>query len=98
MKQTFEVENVKCGGCANTLISSLKEEFGEVSVDLDVHPRKITLDLENEKKDSLKLKLRALGYPLSSDELSSLQKATTTAKSFVSCAIGKVNVATGKTE
>jgi len=98
MKQTFEVENVKCGGCANTLISSLKEEFGEVLVDLDVHPRKITLDLEDEKKDSLKLKLRALGYPLSSDELSSLQKATTTAKSFVSCAIGKVNVATGKTE
>jgi copper chaperone len=98
MKQTFEVQNVKCGGCANTLITSLKEEFGEVSVDLDVNPRKITLDLEDEKKDSLKLKLRALGYPLSSDELSGLQKATTTAKSFVSCAIGKVNVATGKTE
>lgn len=98
MKQTLEVENVKCGGCANTLISSLKEEFGEVSVDLDVHPRKITLDLEDEKKDSLKLKLRALGYPLSSDELSGLQKATTTAKSFVSCAIGKVNVVTGKAE
>ena len=98
MKQTFEVENVKCGGCANTLISSLKEEFGEVLVDLDVHPRKITLDLEEEKKETLKLKLRALGYPLSNDELSGLQKATTTAKSFVSCAIGKVNVATGKTD
>ncbi|MAD42526.1 MAG: heavy metal transporter [Arcobacter sp.] len=98
MKQTFEVENVKCGGCANTLISSLKEEFGEVLVDLDVYPRKITLELEEEKREALKLKLRALGYPLSSDELSSLQKATTTAKSFVSCAIGKVNVATGKTD
>jgi len=98
MKQTFEVENVKCGGCANTLISSLKEEFGEVLVDLDVYPRKITLNLEEEKREELKLKLRALGYPLSSDELSSLQKATTTAKSFVSCAIGKVNVATGKTD
>lgn len=91
MKQVFEVENVKCGGCANTLITSLKDEFGEVLVDLDVHPRKITLDLEDEKKESLKLKLRALGYPLSSDELSGLQKATTTAKSFVSCAIGKMN-------
>ena len=98
MKQTFEVENVKCGGCANTLVSSLKEEFGEVLVDLDVHPRKITLDLEDNKEESLKLKLRALGYPLSSDKLSGLQKATTTAKSFVSCAIGKVNVATGKTD
>ena len=34
MKQTFEVYNVKCGGCANTLIKSLKDEFGEVVVDL----------------------------------------------------------------
>ena len=91
MKQTLEVENVKCGGCASTLITSLKEEFGEVLVDLDVQPRKITLNIEEEKKESLKLKLRALGYPLSTDELSGLQKATTTAKSFVSCAIGKMN-------
>jgi len=98
MKQTFEVENVKCGGCANTLTLSLKEEFGEVLVNLDEKKRKITLELEDNKKEALKLKLRTLGYPLSSDELSGLQKATTTAKSFVSCAIGKVNVVTGKTE
>ncbi|WP_121626454.1 heavy-metal-associated domain-containing protein [Poseidonibacter antarcticus] len=91
MKQTLEVENVKCGGCANTLITSLKEEFGNVEVDLNVNPRKITLDLEDNKKEALKLKLRSLGYPLSSDELSGFQKATTTAKSFVSCAIGKMN-------
>lgn len=96
MKETFEVYNVKCGGCANTLINSLKDEFGEVEVNLDVNPRKITLNIEDEKKESLKLKLRALGYPLTSDELSGLDKATTTAKSFVSCAVGKFNVATGK--
>ena len=29
MKQTFEVINVKCGGCANTLKSKLKDEFGD---------------------------------------------------------------------
>jgi copper chaperone len=91
MKQTFEVLNVKCSGCANTLITSLKNEFGDVEVDLDVTPRKITLDLQEDKKEALKLKLRSLGYPLTSDELSGLQKATTTAKSFVSCAIGKMN-------
>jgi len=28
MKQTFEVKNVKCGGCAGTLKKSLLEEFG----------------------------------------------------------------------
>ena len=91
MKQTFEVLNVKCGGCASTLTKSLKEEFGEVEVNLDVMPRQITLDVEDNQKEALKLKLRSLGYPLNSDELSGLQKATTTAKSFVSCAIGKMN-------
>lgn len=96
MKQTFEVHNVKCGGCANTLITSLKEEFGEVTVDLEVMPRKITLDIENEKLEELKVKLRGLGYPLTTDELSGFDKAAATAKSFVSCAVGKFNVATGK--
>ena len=91
MKQTFEVLNVKCGGCASTLTKSLKEEFGEVEVNLDVMPRQITLDVKDEQKEALKLKLRSLGYPLTSDELNGLQKATTTAKSFVSCAIGKMN-------
>ena len=36
MKQTFEVFNVKCGGCASTLIKSLKDEFGKVEVYLFV--------------------------------------------------------------
>ena len=96
MKQTLEVLNVKCGGCASTLVKSLKDEFGEVLVDLEVHPRKITLDIEDEKLETLKLKLRSLGYPLTTDELSGLEKAATTAKSFVSCAIGKFDVATSK--
>lgn len=91
MKQTYEVLNVKCGGCANTLKKSLKDEFGEVEVNLEVEPRQITLEIEENQEENLKLKLRSLGYPLSNDELSGFQKATTTAKSFVSCAIGKIN-------
>lgn len=91
MKQTFEILNVKCGGCANTLITSLEKDFGKVEVNLNVTPRKITLDIEENQLDDLKTKLRGLGYPLTTDELSGLQKATTTAKSFVSCAIGKMN-------
>ena len=96
MKQTLEVLNVKCGGCASTLIKSLKDEFGEVSVDLEVNPRKITLDIEDKKLDALKVKLRSLGYPLTTDELSGFEKAATTVKSFVSCAIGNFDVATSK--
>lgn len=96
MKKTFEVHNVKCGGCANTLINSLKEEFGEVEVNLDLHPRTITLDIEEAKEEALKLKLRELGYPLTSDHLSGFDKVAATAKSFISCAVGKFNVAMKK--
>ena len=96
MTKTLEVYNVKCGGCANTLTTALKEEFGEVTVDLEVNPRKITLDIEDEKMEELKVKLRGLGYPLTTDELNGLDKAAATAKSFVSCAVGKFNVATSK--
>jgi len=91
MKQTFEVENVKCGGCANTLKSKLKNSFGEVKVNLDVMPRQITLELEDSKLEELKESLRSLGYPLTTDELSTLQNVGAKAKSFVSCAIGKMD-------
>jgi len=90
-KQTFAVLNVKCGGCANTLKKSLLEEFGEVEVNLEVMPREITLSIEETQIESLKSKLKTLGYPFVTDELNTIEKITTTAKSFVSCAIGKIN-------
>ena len=91
MKQTLKVKNVKCAGCAGTLKKSLLEEFGEVEVNLEVEPRQITLELEDEQMEALKLKLRSLGYPLTTDELTTFQEVGTTAKSFVSCAIGKMD-------
>ena len=91
MIRVLEVQNVKCGGCASTLKKALLEEYGEVNVDLEVEPRKITLDIESTQMEDLKVKLRKLGYPLTTDELSPFQTASTTAKSFVSCAIGKID-------
>ena len=90
MKQTFEVQNVKCGGCASTLKKALSGDFGEVEVDLEQTPRKITLDIEDSQLENLKLKLRSIGYPLTSDELSTFENVNAKAKSFVSCAIGKM--------
>ena len=91
MKQTFQVENVKCGGCANTLKKALLEDYGEVEVDLEKIPREITLTLKDEDLENLKFKLRSLGYPLTNDKLSTFQTINTKAKSFVSCAIGKID-------
>mgnify|MGYP001549130421 CR=1 FL=1 len=91
MQQTFEVFNVKCGGCASTLKSKLAEEFGEIKVDLDVIPRKITLDIDDKDIAKLAEALKKLGYPLASEEMGFMDSTSTKAKSFVSCAIGKMN-------
>lgn len=91
MKQSFEVLNVKCGGCANTLRTTLEKEFGLIQVDLEVEPRIITLDIEEENIPHLRVELKKLGYPMSDEDLSKFDAFSTNAKSYVSCAIGKIN-------
>ena len=90
MKQTFQVHNVKCNGCATTLKERLFETFGEVTVDLSVEPREITLEIAPEKVDSLAKALKQLGYPLVGESMGLFESASTKAMSFVSCAVGKM--------
>ena len=94
MKKILQVENVKCGGCASTLVKKLEKEFGLIEVNLDVHPREISLEIEEAKMESLTLALRSLGYPLTTDKLGLVQTASSKAKSFVSCAVGKMDTNT----
>jgi len=94
-KQTFKVQNVKCGGCANTLTTKLKDEFGVIQVNLEVMPREITLEIEDEKVESLKNALKGLGYPFEGESFGFVQDSSMKAKSFVSCAVGKFEVAKG---
>lgn len=91
MKQTFEVLNVKCEGCANTLKTKLTKEFGNMEVNLETMPRQITLDIEPEEIDKLRNMLKTMGYPLSDEDLGTIGNATAKAKSFISCAVGKMN-------
>ena len=90
MTRTFQVENVKCGACAATLKNKLGPTFGEIKVNLDTEPREITLEITDEQIDALQTALRSLGYPLSTDTLGFVDNTTAKVKSFVSCAIGKI--------
>ena len=92
MIQIFEVANVRCGGCANTITKALKDAGSEeVNVDLSCEPRKVTVDVKNEAQLAQCIAiLRKLGYPLSTDERGLSENAVLKAKSFVSCAIGKI--------
>jgi len=69
----------------------LKEEFGVVEVDLAVEPRQITLDIVDEQIESLGVALKKLGYPFVTESMGFFDSSSTKAKSFVSCAIGKIN-------
>jgi len=91
MRQTIKVENVKCGGCASTLKNRLKDDFGEIEVNLEVMPREITLEIDNAKLDALHDALKSLGYPISGQSFGFVADTSMKAKSFVSCAIGKVD-------
>lgn len=94
MIQTFEVVNVRCSGCANTITKELQEAgFTGVSIDLSCEPRKVTVDTVDEAQlAQFKAILRKLGYPLCTEENGGLDSATLIVKSFVSCAVGKFNV------
>jgi copper chaperone len=85
----YKVLNVKCGCCANTLISKLAPEFGEVEVDLEQMPRIGRIFQENIDEERLRKLLKGLGYPMVDEDLGFFEEAGTKAKSFVSCAIGK---------
>ncbi|MFA6144289.1 MAG: heavy-metal-associated domain-containing protein [Sulfurimonas sp.] len=91
MIHVLEVANVRCGGCANTITKELQESgFANVSVDLSCEPRKVTVDIVDEDQLALvKAILRKLGYPLNSEENTTLDSATLKVKSFVSCAVGE---------
>ena len=91
MKQTFKVLNVKCNGCASTLNRKLHDKFGEIGVNLDVEPREITLNIEDNKIEELGKELKKLGYPLASETMGFVDSTSLKAKSYVSCAIGKMN-------
>jgi len=47
---------VKCGGCAKTLKTKLDNNFDNVTINLEVEPRKVTLDIKSEDIDNLKIK------------------------------------------
>ena len=86
MKTEFQVQNLKCGGCANTIVSKLEamEDVEEVQVNPESGMVRVRYGSEPTAV-MLREKLRTLGYPVLEDDNGVLLKA----KSYVSCAIGR---------
>ncbi|TYA54336.1 heavy-metal-associated domain-containing protein [Formosa maritima] len=86
MKTSIIVQNLKCSGCAKTIISKLSEIETISDIDVDVVESKISFKYINEDDAFLvKEMLSKIGYPSIEDENSMMLKT----KSYISCATGK---------
>lgn len=88
MSFEINVENIKCGGCANSIVSGLKELDGIVSVQVDVEQGRVTVDADDALRPVVGEHLKKLGYP-EVGSTAGLASARARAKSFVSCAVGR---------
>ena len=88
MKTTVQIQNLKCNGCASTINNKLSglKDINEVSV--DVENDSVSFEYKTkENLETVKKELHNLGYPLVGED----NKLQTKAKSYVSCAIGRIN-------
>lgn len=86
MKTTIEVENLKCGGCANSIHKSLGTLNGVYGVDINMISGKVTVD-HTEEVDGRQItdKLLSLGYPVKGT-VEGFDEVKASAGSFVNCA------------
>lgn len=85
-KLELVVENIKCGGCMTSIKKGILELAGVTQVDIALEEEKITIEGNDLDRAAISKKLDQMGYP---------EKGNNTlfkeAKSYVSCAIGKVS-------
>jgi len=90
MQHVIDVENIRCGGCANTIGKNLRKIVGVESVDVDIENGRVTVEAGDDSRELLVKTLLSSGYP-ENGSAEGIKAATAKAKSFVSCAIGKVS-------
>lgn len=88
LKTEVIVDNLKCNGCASTISKKLSLLDGVKAVNVTVEDAKVEVSyLDHTNEEEIKNTLANLGYPEKGTS-NTFQKA----KSYVSCAIGKVAV------
>ncbi|AKA35227.1 heavy-metal-associated domain-containing protein [Flagellimonas lutaonensis] len=88
MKSSIAIQNLKCGGCAATIVDRLSkiEKVDDVQVNEEESTVTFVHEGEEEKAEAIQ-KLKDLGYPPVDSENNFVAKA----KSFVSCASGRIS-------
>lgn len=91
MKTKIIIDNMKCGGCAGSIKKGLRSFFEVSDVVVDVENESVEITHNDDFPiEKLKEKLSSMGYPVKGT-LEGFDKFAANAKSYVSCAIGKIS-------
>lgn len=82
----IQVENIKCGGCANSIKNGLLKIDGIENVLVDFESGIVDIQGQNINEEIVITKLHNMGYPLPGKG-----GGITTATSYVSCMIGRLS-------
>ena len=89
MAWTVAVENIKCGGCVRSITKAVGAVAGVASTTVDVASGEVRVEGSDAVRPMVVQRLRELGYP-ERGTASGIASAVATAKSFVSCAVGRM--------
>lgn len=89
MKFSVIADNIKCGGCANRIKTQLTEMEGLTEISVDYETGEVCWQSEESQKETVLEKLKSMGYP-EAGTTEGLAATGAKAKSYVSCAIGKM--------
>lgn len=90
MECEIYVDNIKCGGCASQITKQLNAIDGVQEAIVSVEEGKVNLKAEESALPQVRAKLEKMGYPETGTQ-KGLEAMGSKAKSYVSCAIGKMN-------
>lgn len=88
MNTTIFIQNLKCNGCATTITNKLSELNAIFNIEVNVDEGSVNFDyVDDLALSNAKETLKRNGYP----EAGAENSLGTKAKSYVSCAIGKMS-------
>ncbi|WP_115462590.1 heavy-metal-associated domain-containing protein [Winogradskyella aurantiaca] len=83
----IEIQNLKCHGCAHTIETQLSKIEGVSKVNVDNNTNQVSIDLmDTDQLSTIIESLSKMGYPAVGEDNGLSLKA----KSFVSCAVGRM--------
>ncbi len=85
----IEIENLKCGGCEASILKGLKSIDGVSNVTVNRASQTVEVQAPATLRGKITEQLRHMGYP-EKGSISGISAGLANAKSYVSCAIGRV--------